>query len=52
MKKLINVVKDVVPQALAGLVATSNNLRLIEGTTVVVRADVAAVTGAGKVALI
>ncbi|MCA2011580.1 dihydroxyacetone kinase subunit DhaK [Cereibacter sphaeroides] len=52
MKKLINEVKDVVPQALAGLVATSNNLRLIEGTTVVVRADLDAVIGAGKVALI
>ncbi|WP_068300425.1 dihydroxyacetone kinase family protein [Pararhodobacter sp. CCB-MM2] len=52
MKKLINEVKDVVPQALAGLVDTSNNLRLIEGTTVVVRADLDAVIGAGKVALI
>ncbi len=52
MKKLINDVKDIVPQALAGLVAASNGLRLIEGTTIVVRADLAAVTGAGKVALI
>ncbi|WP_334193974.1 dihydroxyacetone kinase family protein [Pararhodobacter sp.] len=52
MKKLINEVKDVVPQALAGLVATSNGLRLIEGTTIVVRADLDAVRGAGKVALI
>ncbi|MCW1932338.1 dihydroxyacetone kinase family protein [Pararhodobacter zhoushanensis] len=52
MKKLINDVKDVVPQALAGLVATSNGLRLIEGTTIVVRADLDAVKAAGKVALI
>ncbi|GAB1381442.1 dihydroxyacetone kinase family protein [Pararhodobacter aggregans] len=52
MKKLINEVKDVVPQALAGLVATSNGLRLIEGTTIVVRADLDALRASGKVALI
>lgn len=52
MKKLINDVAEVVPQALSGLVATSNGLRLIEGTTIVVRDDLDAVTGAGKVALI
>ncbi len=52
MKKLINEVGNVVPQALAGLVATSNGLRLIEGSTIVVRADLEAVTSAGKVALI
>ncbi len=52
MKKLINAVKDVVPQALVGLVATSNGLRLIDGTTIVVRADAARLADSGKVALI
>lgn len=52
MKKLINAVKDVVPQALAGLVATTNGLRLIDGTTIVVRADAAELAASGKVALI
>ncbi|TNE63209.1 MAG: dihydroxyacetone kinase subunit DhaK [Rhodobacteraceae bacterium] len=52
MKKLINDVPSVVPQALEGLVKTSTGLRLIEGTTTVVRADVEAVIAAGKVALI
>ncbi|MFV0244725.1 MAG: dihydroxyacetone kinase family protein [Qingshengfaniella sp.] len=52
MKKLINEVKDIIPQALAGLVAASNGLRLIEGTTIVVRDDLETVTGTGKVALI
>ena len=52
MKKLINDVADVVPQALAGLVKSSNGLRLIEGTTITVRADLKAVTDAGKVAIL
>src|SRR5690606_35493304 len=52
MKKLINAVKDVVPQALAGLVATTNGLRLVDGTTIVVRADAAEFAASGKVALI
>lgn len=52
MKKLINDVSEVVPQALAGLVRTSVGLRLIAGTTTVVRADLDAVISAGKVALI
>ncbi|SFJ90887.1 dihydroxyacetone kinase family protein [Celeribacter neptunius] len=52
MKKLINDVPAVVPEALKGLVRSSVGLRLIEGTTTVVRADLETVLAAGKVALI
>ena len=52
MKKLINEVASVVPDALSGYVRSQPGLRLIEGRTIVLRADLEAVTGAGKVALL
>ena len=52
MKKLINEVASVVPDALSGYVRSQPGLRLIEGRTIVLRADLEEVTGAGKVALL
>ena len=39
MKKLINEVASVVPDALSGYVRSQPGLRLIEGRTIVLRAD-------------
>lgn len=52
MKKLIDTVEGVVPDALAGLVESTNGLALVEGTTTVVRTDFEDLRDAGKVALI
>ncbi|RVV97536.1 dihydroxyacetone kinase subunit DhaK [Mesobaculum littorinae] len=52
MKKLIDDIAEVVPDALAGLVAAHDGLALIEGTTTVVRADLDTLRGRGEVALI
>ncbi|SIT49527.1 Dihydroxyacetone kinase, DhaK subunit [Paraburkholderia ribeironis] len=52
MKKLINDVSAVVPDMLAGLAALNPNLSLLQGGTIVVRADAEAVAARGEVALI
>ncbi len=52
MKKLINAVDDVVPQMLEGLVAGDPGLVLLEGQTVVLRADHADLAAGGRVAIV
>ena len=52
MKKLINDVSQVVPDMLNGLVALNPHLALLQGKTIVVRADAAQAAGRGEVALI
>src|SRR6201996_5085501 len=52
MKKLINEVSAVVPDMLEGLAALNPNLSLLQGSTIVVRADAQAVAARGDVALI
>ncbi|MFL9870828.1 dihydroxyacetone kinase family protein [Paraburkholderia megapolitana] len=52
MKKLINDVATVVPEMLDGLAALNPDLALLQGTTIVVRADAAAAAARGEVALI
>ncbi|RKT20758.1 homodimeric dihydroxyacetone kinase [Paraburkholderia sp. RAU2J] len=52
MKKLINDVCAVVPDMLDGLAALNPNLSLLQGSTIVVRADAEAVAARGEVALI
>jgi dihydroxyacetone kinase len=52
MKKLINDVSAVVPDMLEGLAALNPNLSLLQGSTIVVRADAQAVAARGDVALI
>ena len=52
MKKLINEVAAVVPEMLDGLTALNPGLALLQGTTIVVRADAAAAAARGEVALI
>jgi dihydroxyacetone kinase len=52
MKKLINDVSAVVPDMLDGLAALNPNLSLLQGSTIVVRADAEAVAARGEVALI
>jgi dihydroxyacetone kinase len=52
MKKLINDVSSVVPDMLDGLVALNPQLSLLQGGTIVVRADAEAVAARGEVALI
>jgi len=52
MKKLINDVSTVVPDMLDGLVALNPHLSLLQGGTIVVRADAEAVAARGEVALI
>ena len=48
-KKLINRAEDVVDEALAGLVAISPGLTLLEGHRVVIRSDVKVLARQGKV---
>ncbi|MFB9123201.1 dihydroxyacetone kinase subunit DhaK [Paraburkholderia dipogonis] len=52
MKKLINEVSSVVPDMLDGLAALNPNLSLLQGGTIVVRADAEAAAARGEVALI
>ncbi|KAA2316344.1 dihydroxyacetone kinase subunit DhaK [Pseudooceanicola sediminis] len=52
MKKLINDVADIVPEALLGYVRATEGLRLIDGRTIVVRADLEQVIAAGQVAIV
>ncbi|NKJ50731.1 dihydroxyacetone kinase [Burkholderia sp. SG-MS1] len=52
MKKLINDVCAVVPDMLDGLAALNPNLSLLQGSTIVVRADAEAVAARSEVALI
>lgn len=52
MKKLINDVQDIVPQALAGYVASCNGLTLMPDTQTVIRSDIAAVVASGQVAIV
>lgn len=52
MKKLLNDVSQTVPDMLEGLVASSQGLRLCDGTTTVVRDDTEMLTARGTVALI
>ncbi|RZF23734.1 dihydroxyacetone kinase subunit DhaK [Paraburkholderia sp. UYCP14C] len=52
MKKLINDVSTVVPDMLDGLVALNAQLSLLQGGTIVLRADAEAVAARGEVALI
>jgi dihydroxyacetone kinase len=52
MKKLINDVGSVVREALEGLVALNPQLALLEGENTVVRADLEAFRGSGKVAVV
>ena len=52
MKKLINDVSAVVPDMLDGLAALNPHLSLLQGGTIVVRADAEAVAARGEVALI
>ena len=52
MKKLLNDVSQTVPDMLEGLVASSQGLRLCDGTTTVVRDDTDALAAEGTVALI
>ena len=48
-KKLVNRVENCVSEALRGLVASQPGLRLLEGHTVVLRADVVSLASQGKV---
>ncbi|MGF6660662.1 dihydroxyacetone kinase [Paraburkholderia atlantica] len=52
MKKLINDVSTVVPDMLEGLIALNPQLSLLQGGTIVLRADAEAVAARGEVALI
>ncbi|MFM0513670.1 dihydroxyacetone kinase subunit DhaK [Paraburkholderia sp. RL17-373-BIF-A] len=52
MKKLINEVSAVVPDMLDGLAALNPKLCLLQGSTIVVRADAEAAAARGEVALI
>jgi dihydroxyacetone kinase len=52
MKKLINEVSAVVPEMLDGLAALNPGLSLLQGGTIIVRADADAVARRGEVALI
>lgn len=52
MKKLINDVSAVVPDMLDGLAALNPNLSLLQGGTIIVRADAEAAARRGEVALI
>jgi triose/dihydroxyacetone kinase / FAD-AMP lyase (cyclizing) len=52
MKKLINDVSTVVPDMLDGLAALNPGLSLLQGTTIIVRADAEAAAARGEVALI
>ncbi|MGF6837918.1 dihydroxyacetone kinase [Paraburkholderia youngii] len=52
MKKLINDVSTVVPDMLDGLIALNPQLSLLQGGTIVLRADAEAVAARGEVALI
>src|SRR5476649_2395047 len=52
MKKLINDVSTVVPDMLDGLAALNPGLSLLQGTTIIVRADAEAVAARGEIALI
>ncbi|WP_233856291.1 dihydroxyacetone kinase subunit DhaK [Paraburkholderia sp. HD33-4] len=52
MKKLINDVSTVVPDMLDGLVVLNPQLSLLQGGTIVLRADAEAVAARGEVALI
>ncbi|MFM0670216.1 dihydroxyacetone kinase subunit DhaK [Paraburkholderia sediminicola] len=52
MKKLINEVSAVVPDMLDGLAALNPHLSLLQGSTIVVRADAEAAAARGEVALI
>ncbi|MEX3815206.1 dihydroxyacetone kinase subunit DhaL [Paraburkholderia sp. BR13439] len=52
MKKLINDVSTVVPDTLDGLIALNPQLSLLQGGTIVLRADAEAVAARGEVALI
>jgi len=51
-KKLLNSVERCVDENLEGLVAVNPGLRLIEGTRVVVREDIAQVKVAGRVTVL
>ena len=51
-KKLLNSVERCVDENLEGLVAVNPGLRLIEGTRVVVREDIAQVKDAGRVTVL
>src|SRR5476649_874370 len=52
MKKLINDVAGVVPEMLDGLAALNPGLSLLQGSTIIVRADAEAAAARGEVALI
>ncbi|WP_118134761.1 dihydroxyacetone kinase family protein [Oceanicella sp. SM1341] len=52
MKKLVNDIPRIVPEALSGLVALNPNLALLGGETTVLRADAEAFRTEGKVALV
>jgi triose/dihydroxyacetone kinase / FAD-AMP lyase (cyclizing) len=52
MKKLINDVSEVVPDMLDGLAALNPGLSLLQGSTIIVRADAEAAAARGEVALI
>ena len=52
MKKLINDVSGVVPDMLDGLAALNPGLSLLQGSTIIVRADAEAAAARGEVALI
>lgn len=52
MKKLINDVSTVVPELLDGLAAFNPGLSLLQGSTIIVRADAEAAAARGEVALI
>jgi dihydroxyacetone kinase len=52
MKKLINDVAEVVPDMLEGLAALNPGLSLLQGSTIIVRADAEAAAARGEVALI
>lgn len=52
MKKLINEVSAVVPDMLDGLAALNPHLSLLQGSTIIVRADAEAAAARGEVALI
>jgi dihydroxyacetone kinase len=52
MKKLINDVAEVVPDMLDGLAALNPGLSLLQGSTIIMRADAEAAAARGEVALI
>lgn len=52
MKKLINDVSTVVPDMLDGLAALNPGLSLLQGSTIIVRADAEAAAARGEVGLI